>query len=78
MIVDDHEIVRRGVAELLTSQHDLTVVAEAATVAEASRRMALVHPDLLLVDLQLPDGTGDRRGPHRGAGGPIGGAHLLR
>ncbi|HIZ34833.1 MAG TPA: response regulator transcription factor [Candidatus Ruania gallistercoris] len=58
MIVDDHEIVRRGVAELLTSQHDLTVVAEAATVAEASRRMALVHPDLLLVDLQLPDGTG--------------------
>lgn len=58
MIVDDHEIVRRGIAELLTSHHDLTVVAEAATVAEAGRRMSLVHPDLLLVDLQLPDGTG--------------------
>lgn len=58
MIVDDHEIVRRGVAELLESHDDLTVVAEAATVAEAARRMALVRPDLLLVDLQLPDGTG--------------------
>lgn len=58
MIVDDHEIVRRGIAELLASHHDLIVVAEAATVAEARRRMGLVHPDLLLVDLQLPDGTG--------------------
>ena len=58
MIVDDHEIVRRGIAEVLTSHTDLTVVAEAATVAEAKRRMGLVHPDLLLVDLQLPDGTG--------------------
>ena len=58
MIVDDHEIVRRGIAELLASHHDLLVVAEASTVAEARRRMGLVHPDLLLVDLQLPDGTG--------------------
>ncbi|WP_147919403.1 response regulator [Ruania zhangjianzhongii] len=58
MIVDDHEIVRRGIAELLSSHHDLSVVAEASTVAEATRRMGLVHPDLLLVDLQLPDGTG--------------------
>jgi len=58
MIVDDHEIVRRGIAEVLESHDDLTVVAEAATVAEATRRMALVRPELLLVDLQLPDGTG--------------------
>lgn len=58
MIVDDHEIVRRGIADVLTSHDDLTVVAEASTVAEARRRMGLVHPDLLLVDLQLPDGTG--------------------
>ncbi len=58
MIVDDHEIVRRGIAEVLESQDDLTVVAEAGTVAEATRRMALVRPELLLVDLQLPDGTG--------------------
>ncbi|HLS63864.1 MAG TPA: response regulator transcription factor [Ruania sp.] len=58
MIVDDHEIVRRGIAEVLESHDDLTVVAEAATVAEATRRMTLVRPELLLVDLQLPDGTG--------------------
>ncbi|SEE25850.1 DNA-binding response regulator, NarL/FixJ family, contains REC and HTH domains [Ruania alba] len=58
MIVDDHEIVRRGIAEVIDAADDLTVVAEAATVAEATRRGALTRPDLLLVDLQLQDGTG--------------------
>lgn len=58
MIVDDHEIVRRGIAEIIDRADDLKVVAEAAARAEAVRRAELVQPDVILVDLQLPDGTG--------------------
>src|SRR5699024_2760705 len=58
MIIDDHEVVRRGLAEVVQRAEGLEVVAEAGSVAEATRRMVLVRPDVLLVDLQLPDGTG--------------------
>ncbi len=58
MIIDDHEIVRRGIAEIVDRADGLTVVAEAGSVAEAVRRGELVRPDVILVDLQLPDGTG--------------------
>ncbi len=58
MIVDDHEIVRRGIAEIVDRAEGLEVVAEAGTVADALRRADLVLPDVILVDLQLPDGTG--------------------
>lgn len=58
MIIDDHEIVRRGIAEIVDRADGLSVVAEAGTVAEAVRRADLVRPDVVLVDLQLPDGTG--------------------
>ncbi|MDO5699920.1 MAG: response regulator transcription factor [Bowdeniella nasicola] len=58
MIVDDHEIVRRGIAEIVDRADGLMVVAEAGTVAEAIRRASLVQPEVILVDLQLPDGTG--------------------
>lgn len=58
MIVDDHEIVRRGIADVIDRDSELTVVAEAGSVSEALRRAALVTPDVILVDLQLPDGTG--------------------
>lgn len=58
MIVDDHEIVRRGIAETIDREPDFHVVAEAATVEDALRRAQLVNPDVMLVDLQLPDGTG--------------------
>jgi two-component system response regulator DevR len=58
MIVDDHEIVRRGIAEIVDRADGLAVVAEAGSVAEALRRAPLVHPEVVLVDLQLPDGTG--------------------
>lgn len=58
MIVDDHEIVRRGIAEVIDREEDLEVVAEAGTVEDALRRATLVKPDVILVDLQLPDGTG--------------------
>ncbi|WP_026460902.1 response regulator [Schaalia suimastitidis] len=58
MIVDDHEIVRRGIAEIVDRDEALEVVAEAGTVGDAVRRAQLVRPDVILVDLQLPDGTG--------------------
>lgn len=58
MIVDDHEIVRRGIAEIVDRSDGLVVVAEAGSVAEALRRAELVRPEVVLIDLQLPDGTG--------------------
>lgn len=58
MVIDDHEVVRRGVAEVIDRADGLAVAAEAASVAEALRRLPLVRPQVLLVDLQLPDGTG--------------------
>lgn len=58
MIVDDHEVVRRGIAEVIERSEGMTVVAEAGTVAEGVRRATLVRPQVMLVDLQLPDGTG--------------------
>lgn len=58
MIVDDHEVVRRGIAEVVDRSEGLSVVAEAGSVAEGVRRAALVQPQVILVDLQLPDGTG--------------------
>ena len=58
MIVDDHEVVRRGIADVVDRSDGLSVVAEAGSVAEAKRRAALVRPEVALVDLQLPDGTG--------------------
>src|SRR3712207_8975487 len=58
MIVDDHEVVRRGIAEVVDRADGMTVVAEAGSVAEAVRRVTLVRPRVVLVDLQLPDGTG--------------------
>lgn len=58
MIVDDHEVVRRGIAEVIDRSEGMSVVAEAGSVAEGVRRASLVHPQVMLVDLQLPDGTG--------------------
>ena len=58
MIIDDHEIVRRGIAEIVDRDDRFEVVAEAGSVEDAIRRANLVTPDVVLVDLQLPDGTG--------------------
>lgn len=58
MIIDDHEVVRRGIAEVVDRAEGLSVVAEAGTVAEAIRRAELMNPRVALVDLRLPDGTG--------------------
>ncbi len=58
MVVDDHEVVRRGVVDVVDADPGLTVVAEAGTVTDAVRRSAAVRPDVAIVDLQLPDGNG--------------------
>ncbi len=58
MIIDDHEVVRRGIVEVVERAEGLKVIAEAGTVAEAVRRAELMNPEVALVDLRLPDGTG--------------------
>ncbi len=57
-LVDDHEVVRRGVCELLESADDLEVVGEAGTAAEALQRVPATSPDVAVLDVRLPDGTG--------------------
>ncbi|MDO5025931.1 MAG: response regulator transcription factor [Trueperella sp.] len=58
MIIDDHEVVRRGIVEVVDRAAGLSVVAEAGGVKEAIRRAELMQPDVALVDLRLADGTG--------------------
>src|SRR5712691_5108136 len=57
-LLDDHEIVRRGVRELLEAHDDFEVVGEGATAAEGMARIPAVKPDVAVVDMQLPDGNG--------------------
>jgi two-component system response regulator DevR len=58
LLVEDHEIVRRGVRELLDSEPGIEVVAEAGGVAEALVRAGATQPDVAVVDVRLPDGDG--------------------
>src|SRR5881409_254375 len=57
-LLDDHEIVRRGVTDLLDSVPDFEVVGEAGTVAETLRRLPAADPDVAILDGRLPDGSG--------------------
>ncbi len=57
-LLDDHEIVRRGIAELIGLQSDLEVVGEAGTAAEALIRITASQPDVAILDVRLPDGNG--------------------
>jgi two-component system, NarL family, response regulator DevR len=57
-LVDDHEVVRRGVAEVLEDDAGIAVVGEAGSVAEALARVPAVRPDVAVVDMRLPDGDG--------------------
>ncbi len=58
VIVDDHPIVRRGLAELINEEDDLEVIGEASSVAEAYDVLGELRPDLALIDLSLGDGHG--------------------
>ena len=57
-LLDDHEIVRRGLRELLEAEDDLEVVGEASTAEEALARIPAVRPDVAVLDVRLPDGNG--------------------
>lgn len=57
-LLDDHEVVRRGLAELLGLETDLEVVGEAGSAAEALHRIPAARPDVAVLDVRLPDGTG--------------------
>jgi DNA-binding NarL/FixJ family response regulator len=57
-LLDDHEIVRRGIAALLDAEPDIEVVGEAGTAAQARARIPAVRPDVALLDVRLPDGSG--------------------
>jgi two-component system response regulator DevR len=57
-LLDDHEIVRRGLADLLDSVDGIEVVGEAATAEQALNRIPAVRPNVALLDARLPDGSG--------------------
>ena len=57
-LVDDHEVVRRGLIDLLGADPELDVVGEAGSVAEAMARIPAACPDVALLDVRLPDGNG--------------------
>ena len=57
-LLDDHEVVRRGLRELLEVEDDIEVVGESASAAEATRRIPALRPDVMVLDARLPDGSG--------------------
>lgn len=57
-VVDDHAVLRKGIAALLGAEHDLELVGEAASAAEAQTMVARQEPDVAVLDVRLPDGNG--------------------
>ena len=57
-LLDDHEVVRRGVRDLLEAEDDFEVVGEAGTAEEARQRIPATNPDVAVLDVRLPDGSG--------------------
>lgn len=58
LLVDDHEVVRVGLRTVLHNHHSITVVGEAGTKAAAVRAVKRLRPDIVLMDVRLPDGSG--------------------
>ncbi len=57
-LLDDHEVVRRGLADLLQAEGDIEVVGESASAVEAAHRAPALRPDVAILDARLPDGNG--------------------
>ncbi|MEU6747796.1 response regulator transcription factor, partial [Spirillospora sp. NPDC046719] len=57
-LLDDHEVVRRGVAALLSAEDDIEIVGEAATAEHALARIPAARPHVAVLDVRLPDGDG--------------------
>jgi DNA-binding NarL/FixJ family response regulator len=57
-LLDDHEVVRRGIKDLLEGEGDIVVVGESGLAQEATRRIPALRPDVAILDGRLPDGTG--------------------
>ncbi len=57
-LLDDHEVVRRGIRELLESEPGIEVVGESGLAQEAARRLPALRPDVAILDARLPDGSG--------------------
>ncbi len=57
-LLDDHEVVRRGLGDLLQAEGDIEVVGESASAPEAARRIPALRPDVAILDARLPDGNG--------------------
>lgn len=57
-LLDDHEIVRRGIRELLEGEDDMSIVGESGSAQEATRRIPALRPDVAILDGRLPDGSG--------------------
>lgn len=58
LLVDDHEVVRQGIKALIEAEDDFQVVGEAGTVADAVKRTGFDEPDVVVLDVRLPDGSG--------------------
>ena len=57
-LLDDHEVVRRGLRDLVEAASDMSVVGESGSAAEATRRIPALRPDVAVFDARLPDGSG--------------------
>jgi two-component system, NarL family, response regulator DevR len=57
-LVDDHDVVRRGLRDVLAPHPDIAVVGESGSALQAMRRIPALRPDVAIVDMQLPDGSG--------------------
>jgi DNA-binding NarL/FixJ family response regulator len=57
-LLDDHEVVRRGIRDLLEAQEDIEVVGEAGLALDAAHRAPALRPDVAILDARLPDGSG--------------------
>jgi len=67
-LLDDHEVVRRGVRDLLEAEPDIQVIGEAGTASSALARIPALRPDVAVLDVRLPDATAYRCAGRSGPG----------